>query len=72
MVGPFDIFVARPSQNEGTIAETIAKSFAQGCELRSFFLLGGCGPHNQRQIDGFRERMDLGNGYLAAEFDNMF
>ena len=49
---PFDILVVRMLRNEGTIAKAIAESVAQSRKLRSFFLVGGCGPRNQHQGDG--------------------
>ena len=66
MSKPFDIVVV------GTIAETIAKGLAQGCELQSFFLFGGCGQHIQRQEGGWGKRIDLGDRYLATKFDDLF
>ena len=35
------------SRSEGVITETITKSRAQVYQLRSFFLLGGCGSYKQ-------------------------
>ena len=49
---PFYIVAVGLLQSEGTITKAIAKGATQFRKLRSFFLLGGCGPHNQHQGDG--------------------
>ena len=69
---PFDVVVVGLLRSVGTIAKAIAKSFTQLRKLRSFFLLGGCRPHNQHQGDGGGAQIDLCDGYLSAEFSYVF
>ena len=64
----FNIVIVGLLRNQRTIAKAIAEGVAQFRKLRSFFLLGWCGSHNQHQGNGWGWRIDLGDGYLAAKF----